>query len=161
MNFNGWVVSSFAIFLLGTVSAGAEPVRVIPAAAGAVEVSAKSGPDTRVNMGDGLVDASVGDALKDGDEVFAGANSSVTLYFAVPGCSYTVPAGTVYKVSAAAPCEVPATAENGAAEAPTDAIQPGVILGAGAAAVGAVALIAITMTDDDGGNNSNNPATPN
>ena len=126
-----------------------------------MEVSAKNGPVTRVNVGDGLVDASVGDALKEGDEVFAGANSSVTLYFAVPGCTYTVPAGTVYKISASAPCQVPATAEKGATEAATDVVEPGVILGAGAAAVGTVAIIAITMSDDDGGNNSNNPATPN
>jgi hypothetical protein len=160
MNFNARVLSLLAISLLGTVSVAAEPARVVPAAAGAVEVSAKSGPDTRVNMGDGLVDASVGDALKDGDEVFAGSNSSVTLYFAVPGCSYTVSAGTVYKLSAAAPCEVPSTAENGTTEAETGAVQPGVALGVGAAAVGTAALIAITMTDDDGGDNGNNPATP-
>jgi hypothetical protein len=134
---------------------------IIPVAAGAVEVSAKNGTVTRVNMGDGLVEASVGDALKEGDEVFAGANSSVTLYFAVPGCTYTVPAGTFYKVSASAPCEVAATAENSATEAVTDAVEPGVVLGAGAAAVGTAALIAITMSDDDGGNNSDNPATPN
>jgi len=132
-----------------------------PVAAGVVEVSAKNGAVTLVNMGDGLVEPSLGDPLKEGDEVFAGANSSVTLYFAVPGCTYTVAAGTVYRVSAAAPCEVPATAENGAAEAATGGVAPGVILGGGAAVVGTVALIAITMTGDDGGNNGNNPATPN
>ena len=153
--------SAAAVKTSAEAAAGPAVSSIIPAAAGAVEVSAKNGPVTRVNMGDGLVDASVGDALKDGDEVFAGADSSVTLYFAVPGCSYTVPAGTVYKVSAAAPCEVPATAENGAAEAATGSVEPGVMLGAGVAVVGTVALIAITMTDDDGGNNSNNPATPN
>lgn len=134
---------------------------IIPAAAGAVEVSAKKGPVTRVNLGDGLVDASVGDALKAGDEVFAGANSSVTLYFALPGCSYTVPAGTVYKVTSTAPCEAPAAAQNGGAGAATGAVAPGVILGAGAAVAGAVALVVIISSNDDGNNNNNNnPTTP-
>lgn len=145
-------------------AASAEPeARIIPAAVGAVEVSAKEGPVTRVNLGNGLVDASVGDALKVGDEVFAGANSSVTLYFAVPGCSYTVPAGSVYKVTSTPPCEAPAAAPDGsAALPPAGGVAPGVILAGGVAVAGVVAIVAVIAgsDDDNDGNSNNNPATP-
>lgn len=143
-----------------TAAAAPPDARIIPAATGAVEVTEKNGPITRVNRGEGLVDASVGDALKAGDEVFAGANSSVTLYFAVPGCSHTVPAGTVYTVTSTAPCEAPAAAQNGAAAATPGAVPTAAIIGGGVAVAGAIAIVAVIANSDDGGNNNNNPATP-
>lgn len=139
-----------------------EVARIVPAAAGAVEVSGKTGPFTRVDLGAGLVDVSVGDSLKIGDEVFAGPDSSVTLYFAVPGCSYTVTGGNLYKVSAEAPCKAPAAMNNGSAaatEAAAGSVPTGVVVGAvaGAAVIGGVAILALTGDDDD---NNNNPVTP-
>lgn len=127
----------------------AKPV-IIPAAEGAVEVQDKTGPVARVNKGDGLVDAVVGDALKVGDEVYAGPNSSVTIYFAVPNCSFTVTGSNLYQIPAEPPCKAAAAAPVG--------VNPAVIAGAGAVVAGAV-VIAVIMNEDDGGG-SDNPATP-
>lgn len=140
----------------------AETARVIPAAAGAAEVSSKTGSFTRANMGGGMVDISVGDSLNVGDEVFAGPNSSVSLYFPVPGCSYTVTAGNIYKVASQAPCKAAAAVDSGSsavAEGGASSVSPGVVVGAvaGVAVIGGVALLAINSDDDDG---NNNPATP-
>ncbi|MEI6535348.1 MAG: hypothetical protein WCN98_08425 [Verrucomicrobiaceae bacterium] len=138
----------------------AEP-RVVPASVGAVEVTDKTGPFTRVNMGDGMVDASVGDSLKAGDEVFAGPNSAVTLFFAVPQCSYTVAASTVYKVTEVAPCRAAAGLEGvgaGAAVTSASLVTPGVALGVGAVVLGGA--VAVIATSDQGSSNNNNPATP-
>lgn len=139
-----------------------ETARVIPAAAGAAEVSGKTGSFTRVNVGAGMVDLSVGESLNVGDEVFAGPSSSVTLYFPVPGCSYTVTAGNMYKVSSQAPCKGAAAADTGssaAVEGGASSVPPGVIVGAvaGVAVIGGVALIALNEDDDDG---KKNPVTP-
>lgn len=125
----------------------AKPV-IIPAAEGAVEVQDKTGPVARVNKGDGLVDAVVGDALKVGDEVYAGPNSSVTIYFAVPNCSFTVTGSNLYQIPAEPPCKAAAAA----------GVNPAVIAGAGAVVAGAV-VIAVILNEDDGGGNDN-PATP-
>ena len=140
-----------------------EEPKIVPASTGAVEVRAKEGPFTRVNMGDGMVDASVGESLKAGDEVFAGPNSAVTLFFAVPQCSYTVAASTVFKITEVAPCQAAAglpAVGAGAAAAATSAslVTPGVALGVGAVVVGGA--IAVIATSDQGGSNNNNPATP-
>lgn len=139
-------------------TAAVDAARVVPAAAAAVEVTGKTGPVTRADLGAGLVDLSVGDSLKMGDEVFAGPDSSVTLYFAVPGCSYTVTGGNLYKVSSEPPCKAAAGMEGGAS-ASASSVSPGVVVGAvaGAAVIGGVALIALSG-DDNGGNN--NPVTP-
>ena len=139
-----------------------EEPKIVPAAAGAVEVTAKEGPFTRVNMGEGMVDASVGDSLKTGDEVFAGPNSAVTLFFAVPQCSYTVAASTVFKVTEVAPCQaaagLPAVGAGAAAATSASLVTPGIALGVGAVVVGGA--IAVIATSDQGDSNNNNPATP-
>lgn len=87
-----------------SAAAPAEEAKVVAATAPVVEVSGKSGPITRVNKGEGMADATVGDSLKLGDEVFAGVDSSVTLTFAQAQCSYTVAASSVYKIAEQAPC---------------------------------------------------------
>ena len=112
-------------------------------------------------MGDGMVDASVGDSLKAGDEVFAGPNSAVTLFFAVPQCSYTVAASTVYKVTEVAPCRAAAGLEGvgaGAAVTSASLVPPGVALGVGAVVLGGA--VAVIATSAQGSSNNNNPATP-
>lgn len=135
-----------------------ETARVIPAAAGAAEVSRTTGSITRINVGAGLVDAAVGDSLVVGDEVFAGPGSAVTLYFPVQGCSYTVTAGNMYKVSSQAPCKGAGDIGNGsnaAVEGGASGVPPGVVMAAFVA--GSVALVALSAADDDG---KKNPATP-
>ena len=161
-------------------SAAPEDVKPAPVATTA-QVSEKQGPVTRVNLGDGLVDATVGSTLSVGDEVFAGPNSSVTLYFASTRCSYTVQASTVYTLAEQVPCKattaggtlvVPAAVSAGTVTgttvtgAATGAASTGAGLAAGgvaiAAGVGAVAVagaVAVIATSDDG-NNNKNPATP-
>ena len=126
--------------------------QVVPAAAGAVEVSEKSGPVTQVNTGNGLTDAKVGDALKIGDEVFAGSKSSVTLYFAASNCAYTVPAGTVFKVTDKVPCEAPAAAQNGETPPLPEGVPTGLLLGGGALAAGGALVVIISNSEDDNGN---------
>ena len=160
-------------------SAAPEDVKPAPVATTA-QVSEKQGPVTRVNLGDGLVDATVGSTLSVGDEVFAGPNSSVTLYFASTQCSYTVQASTVYTLAEQVPCKattaggtlvVPAAVSAGTVTgttvtgAATGAASTGAGLAAGgvaiAAGVGAVAVagaVAVIATSDD--NNNKNPATP-
>jgi hypothetical protein len=141
-----------------------EEPKIVPASAGAVEVTAKKGPVTRVNTGDGMVDASIGDSLKVGDEVFAGPNSTVTLFFAEPQCSYTVAASTVYKVTEEAPCKAAAglpavgVGAGAAAAATASIVTPGVALGVGAVVLGGA--VAVIATSDQGSSNNNNPATP-
>ena len=140
-------------------NAASADAKVRPTSAGAVEVTDKKGPVARVNKGNGLIDASVGDSLKDGDEVFAGPHSSVTLYFAASQCSYTVPASSVFKVTSKAPCKAPVVAQNGGAgAAATAGVAPGVLLGAGALVVGGAA--AVVIITNDGSNNNSTPATP-
>ena len=160
-------------------SAAPEDVKPAPVATTA-QVSEKQGPVTRVNLGEGLVDATVGSTLSVGDEVFAGPNSSVTLYFASTQCSYTVQASSVYTLAEQVPCKattaggtlvVPAAVSAGTVTgttvtgAATGAASTGAGLAAGgvaiAAGVGAVAVagaVAVIATSDD--NNNKNPATP-
>ena len=162
-------------------SAAPEDVKPAPVATTA-QVSEKQGPVTRVNLGEGLVDATVGSTLSVGDEVFAGPNSSVTLYFASTQCSYTVQASSVYTLAEQVPCKattaggtlvVPAAVSAGTVTgttvtgAATGAASTGAGLAAGgvaiAAGVGAVAVagaVAVIATSDDNNNNNKNPATP-
>lgn len=143
-------VSPCAVAAQKAAQATAVKPAIVPAAAGAVEVQDKSGPVARVNKGEGLVDAVVGDALKVGDEVYAGPNSSVTIFFAAPNCSYTVTGSNLYTIPAQPPCKAAAAAQTG--------VNPAVIAGAGAVVVGAVVIAVIAASDDGDGNN--NPATP-
>jgi hypothetical protein len=148
-------------------------------------VTEKQGPVTRVNLGEGLVDVTVGSTLSVGDEVFAGPNSSVTLYFAGNKCSFTVQASSVYTLADEAPCEettavgavvVPAAVVAGSTTgtvitggvAGTASTGAGLVAGgfttgaAVAAGVGAAAVagaVAVIATSDSGGSN-NKPATP-
>jgi hypothetical protein len=139
-----------------------EEPKIVPASAGAVEVTDKTGPFTRVNRGDGMVDLSVGDSLKVGDEVYAGPNSAVTLFFSDTQCSYTVRASAIYKVADEAPCKAAAALPviGGGAGAATTAsvVTPGVALGVGAVVVGGA--VAVIATSDQGSSNNNNPVTP-
>ena len=162
-------------------SAAPEDVKPAPVATTA-QVSEKQGPVTRVNLGDGLVDATVGSTLSVGDEVFAGPNSSVTLYFASTRCSYTVQASTVYTLAEQVPCKattaggtlvVPAAvsagtvtgttvtgAATGAASTGTGLAAGGVAIAAGVGAVAVAGAVAVIATSDDNNNNNKNPATP-
>ena len=162
-------------------SAAPEDVKPAPVATTA-QVSEKQGPVTRVNLGEGLVDATVGSTLSVGDEVFAGPNSSVTLYFASTQCSYTVQASSVYTLAEQVPCKattaggtlvVPAAvsagtvtgttvtgAATGAASTGAGIAAGGVAIAAGVGAVAVAGAVAVIATSDDNNNNNNNPATP-
>ena len=162
-------------------SAAPEDVKPAPVATTA-QVSEKQGPVTRVNLGEGLVDATVGSTLSVGDEVFAGPNSSVTLYFASTQCSYTVQASSVYTLAEQVPCKattaggtlvVPAAVSAGtvtgttitggaAGTASTGAglAAGGVAIAAGVGAVAVAGAVAVIATSDDNNNNNKNPATP-
>lgn len=139
-------------------AAASEKVNIVPASAPVVEISDKSGPVTRVNRGKGLTDAKVGDSLKPGDEVFAGPNSSVLLYFTSAQCTYKVKASSVYKVTDKVPCKAAAGAGAGVAAGLGAGVgTAGVALGVGAVAIaGAVAVIATS----DSNNSNKKPATP-
>ena len=165
-------------------SAAPEDAQPAPVSATA-QVTEKQGPVTRVNLGEGLVDVTVGSTLSVGDEVFAGPNSSVTLYFAGNKCSFTVQASSVYTLADEAPCEettavgavvVPAAVVAGSTTgtvitggvAGTASTGAGLVAGgfttgaAVAAGVGAAAVagaVAVIATGDSGGSN-NRPATP-
>ena len=161
-------------------SAAPEDVKPAPVATTA-QVSEKQGPVTRVNLGEGLVDATVGSTLSVGDEVFAGPNSSVTLYFASTQCSYTVQASSVYTLAEQEPCKattaggtlvVPAAvsagtvtgttvtgAATGAASTGAGLAVGGVAIAAGVGAVAVAGAVAVIATSDDN-NNNKNPATP-
>ena len=162
-------------------SAAPEDVKPAPVATTA-QVSEKQGPVTRVNLGEGLVDATVGSTLSVGDEVFAGPNSSVTLYFASTQCSYTVQASSVYTLAEQVPCKattaggtlvVPAAvsagtvtgttvtgAATGAASTGAGLAVGGVAIAAGVGAVAVAGAVAVIATSDDNNNNNKNPATP-
>ena len=141
-------------------SAAPEEVKPAPVATTA-QVSEKQGPVTRVNLGEGLVDATVGSTLSVGDEVFVGPNSSVTLYFASTECSYTVQASSVYTLAEQVPCKattagasgdvvvVPAAVTSGNTSGKTmtgpasgAGAAGGGVAGAGIAGVAPVALLA-------------------
>lgn len=134
--------------------------------ASAVEVLDVTGPVARVNKGEGMASTSVGDKLKAGDEVFAGKDSSVSLYFASAQCSYTIPSSTVYKIADKAPCAAQAANVVPTADVPSEVavppvapfLTPGVLLG-GAAIIGGGALVVVLTNDDP--NNDNSPTTPN
>jgi hypothetical protein len=97
------------------------------------EVTEVRGPVARANLGEGLVDVGVGQMLKEGDTVFAGQNSAVTLYFLDPKCYYTVEAETYFTITDDPPCRR-------AAALP---------LALGAAALGAGGLAVVLLDDDD------------
>lgn len=143
-------------------AAKAGDAKLIPAAVAPAEVMDAKGPVTRVNKGDGMVSASVGDSLKPGDEVFAGKNSSVSLYFASAQCSYTVASSSVYKVTDKAPCKastanVVPTADVPSEIDPVPLVPPLAILGLGAVVVGGAAAVIIVNENDP--SNDNSPAT--
>lgn len=165
-------------------SAAPEDVKPAPVATTA-QVAEKQGPVTRVNLGEGLVDATVGSTLSVGDEVFAGPNSSVTLYFASTECSYTVQASSVYTLAEQVPCKattaggtlvVPAAVSAGNTTGTTitggaagtastgtglvaGGVTSGVAIAAGVGAVAVAGAVAVIATSDDN-NNNKNPATP-
>lgn len=140
-----------------TLQVAQEPV-IVPTSAPIVEVTAKKGPVTQVNRGSGMKAAKLGDSLKAGDQVFAGKDSSVSLYFTQAQCTYTVKGSAVYKVTNKAPCKAGAAAGTGAGAGAAAGMTTGVAVGAGALAIGgAIAVIA----NSEGGNSNNNPITPN
>ena len=154
-----------ALLASTSVSVAMADAEVAPVAS--AQVAEIKGPVARVNKGEGMTLAVAGDALKSGDEVFAGKDSSVSLYFASAQCSFIVPASTVYRVTDKAPCvdrtanivptaDVPS--DPGVAPVAAAGIAPIVLLGAGAVVAGGVA-VAIIVTNDDN-NNSNSPASP-
>lgn len=148
------------------------PAADVPDAAhdgGTALVRAKDGAITRVNRGDGLSEALVGDNLKVGDEVYAGPESSVTLYFTVPMCEYTIPAGTIFTVPPQPPCEAATLTNSGSGGTAQSGLTGSGVVGggipagvvaagvAGVVVVGTAALVAINSQKDNGGNR---PVTP-
>lgn len=141
--------------------------KVVKAAAQSVEVLDTKGPVTRVNKGEGMIAAAAGDSLKRGDAVFAGKNSSVSLYFASAKCSYTVKSSSVYTITDKAPCRASGVDVVPTADVPSEpsepkaaaVIPPAVMIGAGAVVVGGAVAIIVTSQDDNN-NNGPGPITP-
>lgn len=139
----------------------AAPAVITPAAAEEDEivanVTAKSGPRTSVNVGEGLVDLKSGTKLQAGDTVYAGQESSITLYFLDEKCEYVVEAETYLTIDDVAPCRAAGQVPEQGTASTTTSAETGVALGLGVAAIGAggVAVLLLSGDDDD-----DNPQTP-
>ena len=139
-----------------TAAPGKAEAEIVPAAmAGSVEVTDVTGPLARGNLGEGLVDLNAGMVLKEGDTVFAGQSSTVTLYFVDPKCSYTLPPETFLEITSAAPCR------DGAVVPPKGNAGAAAAVGAAALAGGAVAVFLLIGEDDDDDDGGGTPVTPN
>jgi hypothetical protein len=136
------------------VASGEAEENIEPAAtAGSVEVTDITGPLARGNLGEGLVDLNVGMVLEQGDTVFAGQSSTVTLYFVDPKCSYTLPPETFLEITDDPPCR------EEAAVPPEGNAAAAAAVGAAALGGGAIAVFLLTQDDDD--DDRDRPATPN
>ena len=103
----------------------------------------------------------MGAELASGDEVFAGPNSTLTLYSKASKSEYVVPAQTVYRVKKSPACEeqaeLPPAAGGAAAGAGGAASGVGVALGVSTAVIaGGVTAIIISKRPDKG----DKPTTP-
>ena len=120
-------------------------------------VTNKTGPLTRANLGEGLVDIKTGAKLKLGDTVFAGQSSSITLYYPKANCEYVVPAENFLEIKEVAPCRKavvpPEAGSAGAAGA-----DVGLAIGAVAVLGGGAALAVLLLTEED--EDDDKPATP-
>jgi hypothetical protein len=138
-------------------TAGQSEAVIEPAAADAVpaEVSEVTGPLARANLGKGLVSIKAGQRLNEGDTVFAGQDSTVTLYFIDPKCYYTLQPETYLQITADPPCRDAAP--------PPEAGNVGAAAALGAVALGggAAALIILTGDDDDDNDDGQTSVTPN
>lgn len=144
-----------------TVRSPAVASVITPAEADPVEISGTKGPITRMNKGDGLVEAQVGASLQPGDEVFAGPGSAVTLFFAMPGCFHTVAASSVYKITSKAPCWTAVPAQDSSASLSEEGDAPVALIAGGVSLASIIALVTSTSEGgNDGGNGSGTPATP-
>jgi hypothetical protein len=117
-------------------------------------VTNKTGPLTRANLGEGLVDIKTGEKLKLGDTVFAGQNSSITLYYPKANCEYVVPAENFLAIKDVAPCRKAAVPPE-AGSAGAAGADVGLAIGAVAVLGGGAALAALLLTEDD-----DEPVTP-
>ena len=136
-------------------SVGDGESRIVPTAAGdeTARVTGKTGPVARANLGAGLVELNTGMTLAVGNTVYAGRESTVTVYFVNAKCSYTLPAETYLEITERAPC-VPSGGSAASSGSTTSASVGGneIGLALGAAAVlggGALAVIALSGDDDD------------
>lgn len=123
---------------------------------GVARVTRKTGPLTRVNFGEGLVELRSGADLKAGHTVFAGQGSTITLYYYKADCEYTVPPENYLEIREEAPCrKAQAPAKPGS---PADA-QLGLAIGAAAlvGGGGAIAFLVLAGEEED----EDQPATPN
>ena len=142
----------------------AAPAVITPAAADrdeiVADVTSKSGPRTLANVGEGLGDLKSGTRLQAGDTVFAGQESSVTLYFLDEKCEYVVEAETFLIIDDVAPCRAAGQVPEQETASTTTSAETGVALGLGAVAIGAGGVAVLLLSGDDGDDNDN-PVTPN
>lgn len=143
---------------------------IVPTAGeAAAQVSGVSGSITRINRGTGLMDVTLGETLAQGDTVFAGPGSTVTLYFPSAGCSFMVAEETYIQIPATPPCAANAASNGSAAtrevagltvagQDDDDDDKVAVALMAGTLVVGGGILAVIALSGEE---NNDSPATPN
>ena len=148
-----------------------------PATMADAKIASVKGAETRVNQGEGYAPAPAGMLLKVGDGLFAGAESQIVITYLKQGCSQLVPAKSVARVEAVAPClksgaslgtqaiSVPA-GQAGTVSTPAVADAPGFCESSPELCVGGllattavvtVAIIALSSDDDD---DDDDPASP-
>lgn len=123
-------------------------------------VTNKSGPLTRANLGEGLVEIKTGEMLKLGNTVFAGQNSSITLYFPKADCEYVVPAENFLRINDVAPCRKGAVPPE-AGSAGAAGADVGLAIGAVAVLGGGGAIAVLLLTGEDEEDDDDRPVTPN
>jgi hypothetical protein len=121
-------------------------------------VTGTSGPLARANFGNGLVELGSGAELKSGQTVFAGQDSSITLYYYKPGCEFVLSPETYLEIRPDAPCQRAGTPnDNGSAAAASADL--GLAIG-GVVLVGGGAAAAVLLLSGDEDEEENNPVTP-
>lgn len=118
------------------------------------QVTSKSGPLARANFGEGLVDIQTGAKLKTGNRVFAGQNSSVTLYYLKANCEFVLSAGQYLEIRDTAPCRQAAAPKQTAPSVSANA-NLGLAIGTVAVIGGGGALAVLLLTEED-----DKPASP-
>lgn len=135
----------------------ATPAEARPREDVVARVTDTSGPLTRANFGNGLVELPTGTELRVGHTVFAGQSSTITLYYLKADCEHTVPAENYLAIREPAPCQKAQTDDNGSTSATANK-DLGLALGATAVLAGGGALAVLLLTDDE--DDAESPATP-
>lgn len=120
-------------------------------------VTGRSGPLTRANFGNGLVELQTGTELKAGNTVFAGQGSTITLYYYKADCQHSVPAENYLEINEDAPCQK-AERPNERGSSATASADLGLAIGAAVVVGGGAAAAVLLLSGEE---DEDRPATPN